>query len=220
LRSRGNSWGLDEDRRGNMEKKKGKRILTKPSDFTYWNNWLIGRKNKDGTITGLLITNADEFVTSKEADPMKHKKRIMEGDFNYICGLIEESPYHLKEPVLQKALQNLEQELSHNAPFNNESKEKLKRLNQARITDTRGKKDVSMKNIKRDIAIFRTIINEKERQQTRNVKGIIEKSPTLLKKVNIDIEKDSVRKIIKIIISLPENAFLNSIMTGISFFIF
>lgn len=161
----------------------GKRRLTKPSDFTYWNNWLIGKKNKDGTITGLLITG--KFETIKEPDQKKHKERILEGDFDYICELIKESPYHLDDPILQRALLKLEQELSHKAPFNNESKEKLERLNQAKIPDLRGKKKYNdlKKKIKRDIAIFRSIVKEKERQDTHKKKDIIKRLPDLLKKL-------------------------------------
>lgn len=188
-----------------MEKERmGKRRLTKPSVFTYWNNWLIGKKNKDDTITGLFITG--KFETIKEPDQKKHKERILKGDFDYICELIKESPYHLDDPILQRALLRLEQELSHKASFrysnNNESKKKLEKLNQAKISDLRGKgkKEYNdlKKEINRDIAIFRSIINEQERQGTRNKKDIVKRLPDLLNKVGIKpIKKDRIEQIYK-----------------------
>lgn len=188
---------------------KGKRKLTKPNDFTYWNNWLIGKKNKDGTITGLFITGKFEtitgkFETIKEPDQKKHKERILEGDFDYICKLIKESPYHLDDPILQRALLRLEQNLSFEASFNNESKKKLERLNQAKIPDLRGKSVSNKKyldlkkDIKRDIAIFRSIINEKEKQDTHKKKDIIERLPDSLKRLGIKpIKKDRIEQIYK-----------------------
>jgi len=180
----------------------GKRRLTKPSNFTYWDNWLIGKKNKDGTITGLLIIG--KFETIKEPDRKKHKERILEGDFDYICGLIEESPYHLDDPVFQRALLNLEKELSYEASFNKESKKKIERLNQAKIPGLRGKsvtlkkyKDLK-KKIKRDIAVFRSIINEQKRQDTHNKKDIIKRLPNSLKKLGVEpIKKDRIEQIYK-----------------------
>lgn len=175
---------------------KGKRRLTKPKHLTYWNNWLIGKKNKDGTITDLFITGKEDFKTIKELDQKKHKEKILEGDFDYICGLIKESPYHLDDSVFQRALLKLEQELSYEAFFNNESKKKLERLNKAKIPDLRGKPVSIKEKIKRDIAIF-IIIKEKEKQGYKK-KDIIKNLPDSLKRLGIKpIKKDRADQIYK-----------------------